>query len=186
MYDEIAKVIIIANDITREKNMEFETQRQTEQLKQQEEQLRQSEIELNKKLREAKEEIRNQYKEIEKVKIRNEKTLEGFLDAIITTDHDGVVQFFNKAAEDLFEVKREQVIGQSIRVLFPDNAAENDEFLDAYLDPNKKKITGQRKEITILTRSGKEIPILMLVTEARVGREITYTAFIQNISIDLF
>ncbi len=54
MYDEIAKVIIIANDTTREKNMEFETQRQTEQLKQQEEQLRQNEIELNKKLREAK------------------------------------------------------------------------------------------------------------------------------------
>ncbi len=186
MYDEIAKVIIIANDITREKNMEFETQRQTEQLKQQEEQLRLNEIELNKKLREAKEEIRNQFKEIEKVKIRNEKTLEGFLDAIITTDHDGVVQFFNKAAEDLFGIKREQVIGQSVRVLFSDNAAENDEFLDAYLDPNKKKITGQRKEITILTRSGKEIPILMLVTEARVGREITYTAFIQNISIDLF
>jgi len=186
MYDEIAKVIIIANDITREKNMEFETQRQTEQLKQQEEQLRQNEIELNKKLREAKEEIRNQFKEIEKVKVRNEKTLEGFLDAIITTDHDGVVQFFNKAAEYLFEVKREQVIGQSVRVLFSDSAAENDEFLDAYLDPNKKKITGQRKEITIITRSGKEMPVLMLIAEARVGREITYTAFIQNISIDLF
>ena len=33
MYNEVAKVILIANDITREKNMEFETQRQTEQLK---------------------------------------------------------------------------------------------------------------------------------------------------------
>jgi len=186
MYDEVAKVILIANDITREKNMEFETQRQTEQLKKQEEQLRQNEVELNKKLREAKEEVRNQFKEIEKVKIRNEKTLEGFLDAIITTDHDGIVQFFNKAAEELFEVKREQVIGQSVRILFPDNAAENDEFLDAYLDPNKEKITGQRKEITILTKSGKELQVLMLITEAKVGREITYTAFIQNISVDLF
>ncbi|HRR12591.1 MAG TPA: PAS domain-containing protein, partial [Tenuifilum sp.] len=186
MYNEVAKVILIANDITREKNMEFETQRQTEQLKKQEEQLRQNEVELNKKLREAKEEVRNQYKEIEKVKIRNEKTLEGFLDAIITTDHDGIVQFFNKAAEELFEISRDKVIGQSVRILFPDNASENDEFLDAYLDPNKEKITGQRKEITILTKSGKELPVLMLITEAKVGREITYTAFIQNISVDLF
>lgn len=186
MYDEVAKVILVANDITREKHMEIETQQQTEQLKRQEEQLRLNEIELNKKLREAKEEVRNQFKEIEKVKIRNEKTLEGFLDAIITTDHDGIVQFFNKAAEELFEIKRDQVIGQSVRILFPDDIANNDEFLDSYLDPNKEKITGQRREITITTKSGKEIPVLMLITEAKIGREITHTAFIQNISVDLF
>jgi len=86
----------------------------------------------------------------------------------------------------LFEISRDKVIGQSVRILFPDNASENDEFLDAYLDPNKEKITGQRKEITILTKSGKELPVLMLITEAKVGREITYNAFIQNISVDLF
>jgi hypothetical protein len=26
----------------------------------------------------------------------------------------------------------------------------------------------------------------MLISEAKVGRELTYTAFIQNISVDLF
>ncbi len=186
MYDEVAKVVLIANDITREKNMEFETQRQTEQLRLQEEQLRMNEIELNKKLREAKDEVRNQFKEIEKVKIRNEKTLEGFLDAIITTDHDGIVQFFNKAAEELFEVKRDEILGQSVRILFPEDIVNTDEFLGSYLDPNKEKITGQRKEITITTQGGKEIPVLMLITEAKIGREVTYTAFIQNISVDLF
>ncbi|MDI3527167.1 MAG: methyl-accepting chemotaxis protein, partial [Tenuifilum sp.] len=186
MYDEIAKVILIANDITREKLMEIETQKQTEQLKRQEEQLRRNEIELNKKLREAKEEVRNQFKEIEKVKIRNEKTLEGFLDAIVTTDHDGIVQFFNKAAEELFEISREKVIGQSVRMLFPEEVAKSDPYIAAYIDPNKEKITGQRKEVTIITKSGNEIPVLMLITEAKVGREITHTAFIQNISVDLF
>jgi len=186
MYDEVAKVVFIANDITREKHMELETKIQTEQLLKQEEMLRMNEVELNKKLREAREEVKNQFKEIEKVKIRTEKTLEGFLDAIITTDHDGVVQFFNKAAEELFAVNREEVLGQSIRILFPEDVEGKDEFIDSYLDPNKEKITGMRREINITTRDGNEISVLMLLTEAKLGREITYTAFIQNISVDLF
>lgn len=186
MYDEVAKVVFIANDITREKHMELETKIQTEQLMKQEEMLRMNEVELNKKLREAREEVKNQFKEIEKVKIRNEKTLEGFLDAIITTDHDGVVQFFNKAAEELFAIKRDEVLGQSIRILFPDDIEGQDEFIDAYIDPNKEKIVGQRREINITTKDGNEISVLILLTEAKLGREITYTAFIQNISVDLF
>ena len=186
MYDEVAKVIFIANDITREKIMERETKAQTEQLMIQEEQLRLNEVELNRKLREAREEVKNQFKEVEKVKIRNEKILEGFLDAVVITDQDGIINFFNNAAELLFEIERTKVLGQNIRILFPNDVDGKDEFLDAYLDPEKQKIVGQRKEITITTQSGSEIPVLMLLSETKMGREITYTAFIQNISVDLF
>jgi PAS domain S-box-containing protein len=186
MYGEVAKIVFIGHDITREKVMEMETIEQTDQLKRQEEMLRQNEVELNRKLREAKEDIKNQFKEIEKVKIRNEKTLEGFLDAIITTDQDGIVQFFNHAAEELFGVNKIDVIGQSIRILFPPDATDKDEFLAAYLDPEKEAITGERREITITKNDGEEINVLMLLTEAKVGRETTLTAFIQNISVDLF
>lgn len=186
MYGEVAKVVLIAHDTTREKIMEMETKEQTEQLKHQEELLRQNEVELNRKLREAKEELKNQFKEIEKFKIRAEKTLEGFLDAIVSTDQDGVVEFYNNAAEELFGVAREEILGQNIRMLFPPDASEKDEFLAAYLDPEKSAIVGQRREVNITTRGGEEIPVLMLISEAKVGRELTYTAFIQNISVDLF
>ncbi len=186
MYDEIAKVVFIGHDITREKLMELETKRQTEILRQQEELLRQNEIELNRKLREAREEVKNQFKEIEKVKIRNEKTLEGVLDSVVTIDQEGIIEFFNKAAEQLFGYDRSEVLGKNIRVLFPGDAAKRDEFIATYVDPDKLKIIGQRKEITIVNKDGDEIPVLILLSEARVGKEYTYTAFIQNISVDLF
>ncbi len=186
MYEEVAKIIFIANDITREKTMERETKEQTERLMVQEEQLRQNEIELNRKLREAREEVKNQFKEVEKVKIRNEKILEGFLDAVIITDKNGVVSFFNNAAEQLFETTKSNIIGQNIRILFPSYLDDKDEFLDAYLDPEKDKVVGQRREINITTQSGNEINVLMLLSETKIGRETTYTAFIQNISVDLF
>ncbi|MFW6369928.1 MAG: PAS domain S-box protein, partial [Bacteroidota bacterium] len=85
MYGEVNKVILIAHDMTKEKLMEFETRKQTEQLKIQEEKLRLSGIELSKKLDQAKAEMKQQFKEIEKIKIRNERTLEGALDAIVTS-----------------------------------------------------------------------------------------------------
>ena len=166
--------------------MEIETSAQTEQLKHQEELLRQNEIELNRKLREAKEDIKTQFKEIEKVKIRNEKTLEGFLDAIITTDQDGIVQFYNRAAEELFGVSKDEILDQSIRILFPTETTDNDPFLASYVDPEKSAIVGERREITVLKKDGEELNLLMLLTEAKVGREYTITAFIQNISVDLF
>ncbi len=186
MYGEVAKVVFIGHDITREKLMEIETMEQTEQLRHQEELLRQNEVELNRKLREAKEDIKNQFKEIERVKIRTEKTLEGFLDAIITTDQDGIVQFFNKAAEELLGVTKDEILGQSIRILFPPDATDKDEFLASYLDPGKQAIVGERREISITRKDGEELNVLMLLTEAKVGREHTITAFIQNISVDLF
>lgn len=186
MYGDISKVILIGNDITREKLMEMETQRQTEQLKQQEEQLRQNEVELNKKLRQAREEVKNQFREIEKVQIRNEKTLEGFLDAIITTDQDGVVEFFNRAAEELFAIDRSEMLGQNIRILFPPEVVGDQEFLKAYLDPQGEKIIGERKEVNVRAANGEELSVLMLLSEAKVGRKTSYTAFIQNISFDLF
>lgn len=186
MYEEIAKVIFIANDITREKMMEKESKEQTERLMVQEELLRQNEVELNRKLRDAREEVKNQFKEVEKAKIRNEKILEGFLDAVIITNQDGTVNFFNNAAELLFETTKDSILGQNIRVLFPNDINGSDEFLDAYLNPEKQKIVGQRREINITTRNGSEIPVLMLLSETKVGREVTFTAFIQNISVDLF
>ncbi|MDX9847611.1 MAG: PAS domain S-box protein [Tenuifilaceae bacterium] len=186
MYGEVAKIVFIGHDITREKLMEIETMEQTEQLRHQEELLRQNEVELNRKLREAKEDIKNQFKEVERVKIRTEKTLEGFLDAIITTDQDGIVQFFNKAAEELLGVTKEEILGQSIRILFPPDATDKDEFLASYLDPGKQAIVGERREISITRKDGEELNVLMLLTEAKVGREHTITAFIQNISVDLF
>lgn len=186
MYDEIAKVVYIGHDSTREKIMELETKRQTEILRIQEEQLRQSEVELSKKLREAREEVKNQFKEIEKVKIRNEKTLEGFLDVVISIDQDGTIDFFNKAAEQLFGYDRTEVLGKNIRMLFSSEVVKHDEFLANFVDPEKLKTVGVRKEITITNKLGEELSVLILLSEARVGKDYTYTAFIQNISVDLF
>lgn len=186
MYGEFSKVVQISYEMTKEKLMEIETQKQTEQLKIQEEKLRASGKELSKRLEEAKIEMKNQFQEIEKIKIRNERTLEGALDAIITIDNSGTVQFFNKAAEELWGINRGEILNKNVNKLFSKEIVENDEFVKKYVDPKQEKIVGHRQEVKITTKNGDEVPVLMLLSDAKIGNEHWFTAFIQNIEVELF
>ena len=94
--------------------------------------------------------------------------------------------FFNRAAEELFAIDRNEVLGQNIRLLFPEDVVAGNEFLEGYLSPTGNKIVGERREVNIRAANGEERSVLMLLSEARIGRKVSYTAFVQNISLDLF
>jgi PAS domain S-box-containing protein len=185
MYGEVEKVIYIGNDITNEKIMEIESKRQNEVLKEQERLLRESEKALSRMLKEAKQEIREQYKETERIKIRNEKTLEGALDAIITTAEGNKIIFFNQAATELFGYDKEEVIGKKVDMLFDKTSIEKSEFLKKYTSAGDSKIIRQRNKIKIKTRDGEQKTVLMLLSKAEVEKEITFTAFIQTNDAEL-
>lgn len=186
MYGEVSKIISIAHDITDQKEMEIITTEQNKLLKEQEEKLKASEVELQKKLEDAKKEVKQQFQEIEKVKIRNEKTLEGAHDAIITINQDGSIDFFNRSAENLWGYARKEVLGKNISMLFRDIAKEDDEFVYTLIHPEQRKIVGTRKEVNILNSQGEDVAVLIILAGAKVQNEYTYTAFIQNIEVELF
>ena len=186
MYGEVERIIYVGHDITNEKLMEIESKKQNEILKKQEKLLRESEKELSRKLKEAREEMQEQFKEIERIKVRNERTLEGALDAIITTSHDNKVIFFNHASEELSGYTKDEVMGKDIGILFSSSNIEEDDFIAKYTGPGDNKIVGKRKEVTIKTKNGDELPVLILLSKAQVEKEITYTAFIQTIEVELF
>jgi PAS domain S-box-containing protein len=185
MYEDLSKIIFIGNDITNEKEMELEAQKQTELLKKQEEELRMSRLDLRSQLKQAKEDVKQQFKAVERLQLQTERTLEGAADAIVTIDQENVVTFFNKAAEELWNIGRDEVLGRSVQKLFPQEDIEDD-FLQSYLDPQADKIIGERKEVTIYDAKGEEKSVIFLLSQARVGDTTSYTAFIQNISVDLF
>lgn len=187
MYGEVSKIISIAHDITEQKEMEFLSKQQNELLKKHEGDLKANEIELQKRLDTAKKELKLQFQEIEKAKIISEKTLEGAHDAIITINHHGIVEFFNRAAENLWGQSRKDIIGQNVNLLFKDVADEKeDEMIHSLLRAEKRKLIGARKETNILHKNGELVSVLMILAGAKVQNEYTYTAFIQNIEVELF
>jgi PAS domain S-box-containing protein len=169
---EIVKILSLENDVTEQVNME--------------EALKRSKEELGIMLDEARNEVKEQFKEMEWVKIRNEKTLEGALDAIITTNKAGVLEFFNVAAEKLWGYDRHEVLGQHVSMLFSKEVVKGDEFVTAFVSPDEKKIVGERREVPIKNKYGDEVPVLFLLSEAQVGEDHSFTAFIQNVEVELF
>ena len=181
MQDEISKVVAIAHEITEQKNMEQLSQEQSELIKKQEQEIQAHENELQTKLAEARREVKAQFQEIERVKVRNEKTLEGAHDAIVTINQAGDVEFFNRAAETLWGYSRTEVLGKNIKMLFRNYTQDEDEFMVNLLHPDKRKVVGVRKEEQILAKDGTEKPVIIMLAGAKILNEYSYTAFIQNL-----
>lgn len=181
MSHEIERIIFAGFDITHAKQMEAELMAAIEINDKQEKLIKDSKKELVIKLRETKLELLSQFKEIEKVKNLNESLLEESLDAIVTTSHDNRITQFNKAAEVLWKMDRKDLLDKDISVLFPETLTEKDELLGSFVRPGDHKITGKRLRSLIISKTGKEIPVLILLTKARVDNENAYMAVIQQL-----
>lgn len=169
---DILKILSLETDITDQVKLEEEMKRSKE--------------ELGLLLEDARNEMKGQFKEIEAVKIRNEKTLEGALDAIVTTNKQGILEFFNAAAEKLWGYSRQEVLGKPVGMLFSAEANVRNEFVNGFTHPEAKKIVGERREVPILNKFGEEVAVLFLLSQAEVGDDHSFTAFIQNVEVELF
>ena len=169
---EILKVISLETNIADQVKLERE--------------MKDSQKELDIRLQETRAEVEAKFKEVEAVKVRNEKTLDGMLDAIVTTNQDGIVEFFNEAAEKLWSYSREEVLGQNVSMLFADTDIQQNDFIKAFVTPDLPKSIGERKEVPIKDKYGETVSVLVLLCEAEVNGEHSFTAFIQNIEVELF
>jgi PAS domain S-box-containing protein len=192
-----SRIIQFVQDITAEKHLELEARKQAQELSQQGEKLRKytNELEdlqrtLSKKLEEAKAEMKVQIKDLEAEKAKNTAILEGCVDGVVTFNHRGTVEFFNKAAEDIWRVPRAEVLRRSITLLMPVKFMENEQNDGSskviFADNHTIKDIGIRTEVTFTDRSGEEIAVLLTLTQAMLAGEYTYTLFVQKISVELF
>ncbi len=188
MYDEIAKIIFIGSDVTEQHLIEEKSRQQTARLIQQEEELQEAKIQLNKKLKQSREEMKQQFREIETVKLLHEKTLEGMLDAIVTINQDNEIEFFNKAAEELWGIKKEDIIGKDVHELLPKEKANlGGEYMGTYFESNlENPLVNTRTEVYIVDKNDEQIFVLMTLSEAGIGLRYRLTAFIQRIEVELF
>jgi PAS domain S-box-containing protein len=197
IHGKPSRVIKFVQDITGEKHLQLEAKNQAQELSQQGEKLRKytNELEdlqrtLSKKLEEAKSEMKVQIKDLEAEKAKNTAILEGCVDGVVAFNHRGTVEFFNKAAEEIWRVPRAEVLRRSITLLMPIKFIENEQNDGSskviFSDKSTTKDIGIRTEITFTDRDGEEIAVLLTLTQAKLGEEYTYTLFVQKISVELF
>lgn len=188
------KVIALAQNITEKKKAELESKRQAEELKVQGEQLKNytRELEdiknnLSEKLNEASLGLKKKIRDIEEEKAKNVAVLEGCVDGVISFNQQGIVEYFNKAAEEIWSIQREAILGKPVKDIIPISLERTKEDLTACFSNNgTKKEIGIRSEITLHDQNGNEIDLLITLSRAKAVDDYTFTLFAQNISVDLF
>jgi two-component system sensor kinase FixL len=108
-----------------------------------------------------------------------ESTVEG----IIIINARGIIQLFNRAAEQIFQYSASEVIGQNISMLMPDKYSRNhDRYIDNYVSTGKKKIIGIGREVAGLRRSGEEFPMDLAVSEFESYGQRLFAGTVRDIS----
>jgi two-component system sensor kinase FixL len=95
-----------------------------------------------------------------------EALLSAAVDGIITIDGNGVINSFNAAAERIFDVAADLVIGRNIKVLMPEQyAAHHDSYLARYAQTGVAHIIGIGRSVEGLRADGTVFPMELSVGE---------------------
>ncbi|MGE3803310.1 MAG: PAS domain S-box protein [Gemmataceae bacterium] len=118
--------------------------------------------------------------------IRRQAVLDASLDAIITIDHHGAILEFNPAAERIFGMPRDQVLGRQVDDLFVPPAARerHRNGLAEYLASGESDFLGKRHEVNASRADGSLFPVELTVVPVRLARTTNplFIGFIRDIS----
>jgi len=91
------------------------------------------------------------------------------VDAMITIDEMGGVLSFNKAAENMFGYRADEVVGNNVKMLMPASYAnEHDGYLSSYRNTGVKKVMGVGRKVAGRRKDGSEFPMHLSLGEAFV------------------
>ncbi len=112
-----------------------------------------------------------------------DQTLEGCLDAVVTIDENNDVIFFNRAAEQMWGVRREQVLGRNVKMLVPKSIqAQHDGLVNRNRSTGEDRIVGTSREIEIPTLDGRIVWANLSLSKIDLEGKILYTAFVTDIT----
>jgi len=109
--------------------------------------------------------------------------LETVPDAMITIDEQGIVLSFSKAAERMFGYDADEVIGQNVKMLMPeDEAVQHDGYLAHYRLTRERRIIGNARRVFGRRKDGSCFPHELFVGEANGGGRRTFTGFLRDLT----
>lgn len=103
-------------------------------------------------------------------------------DGIVSTNNEQKITFFNLKAEKMFGYPADEVLGQSLGMLLPEQfRSEHAKDVAAF---GKSKVASrwmsERGPITGLRKDGTEFPIDATITKVETGGKTTYTAHLRS------
>jgi two-component system sensor kinase FixL len=105
------------------------------------------------------------------------------IEGVILIDSQGTITSFNASAEHIFGYRVDEVKGQNVKLLMPDNIKqEHDNYLKRYKNTNEAKIIGVGREMLARRKNGELFPIDLSVSEVLHQKSRTFVVLIRDIS----
>eukprot|EP00756_Hemistasia_phaeocysticola_P016897 Hpha_TRINITY_DN15503_c5_g1::TRINITY_DN15503_c5_g1_i1::g.104631::m.104631 len=94
----------------------------------------------------------------------------------------GIIHTFSKSAEQCFGYSADQVIGQQIETLMPqETAIRHQSFLDAYMKTGIKHVIDTERRVTAMNSDGQEFPFLLKVKELIMDGEKIFVGYAEDL-----
>jgi len=109
--------------------------------------------------------------------------LDQALDAVISIDDHNTITYFNESASQLWGYRPEEVIGQNVKILVPQEIrANHDTLVNANRTTGQDKIVGTSRDVEIERKDGSRIWANLSLSKVRLDEKIYYTAFVKDIT----
>lgn len=112
-------------------------------------------------------------------------TVAASLDAIVTADSAGRIIDFNASAERVFGWGRDEIVGLTMDDTFIPHRMRDAHHngMKRYLETGMPRVVDAgRVELSALRKSGEEFPVELNITTTHSGDDITFIAYIRDIS----
>ncbi|MDX8407291.1 MAG: PAS domain S-box protein, partial [Mariprofundaceae bacterium] len=105
------------------------------------------------------------------------------VDGIITIDPDGMIKSFNPASEHIFAYAQDEVIGQNITMLMPEQYRQHHlAGLQHYIGAGEGKIIGKAIEVQGLKQNGDAFPMTLSVNAMLIDGQQMFIGIVRDIS----
>lgn len=129
-------------------------------------------------------------RELEASASRFQAVVDSAYDAIVTIDEEHRIRLFNRAAENLFGYRADEVIGQRIEMLLPEkfrgNHARNVRQFANSAQKSLRAVTPPRMDESNSVygrhRDGTIIPVEIAISKIELDGEVEFTAVVRDIS----
>lgn len=104
-------------------------------------------------------------------------------EGILTVDENGKIESFNRAAENMFGYRAEELIGKDVHVLIPEQYRKNHaRHVEHFFATGEASIIGTGQEVTARRKDGSVFPIHLAASEISIDGGRCFAGIIRDVS----
>ncbi|MDH5218982.1 MAG: diguanylate cyclase, partial [Gammaproteobacteria bacterium] len=112
--------------------------------------------------------------------------LDNVVDGIISINERGIILSFNKAAENIFGYSTEEVMGENIKLLMPEETQrEHDQYIQNFLETGNGKIIGKGRQVIAKHKDGTPIYIHLSISQVSADAAPIFVGITRDITADV-